>query len=358
MNASLTEPASGYPPDFPPDWREQLKRLPKAELHLHLEGSIAQEDLRALALRHGDAATARRAQSCYTYQDFSGFLQAFKTVSRLLATPEDYAFILRRLAESLRAQGVVYAELILSVGVAHWKGMDWPTIWQALENERRRITGEYGLRLAWIFDAVRQFGFEPAGRVLAEALTCRQHGPVVAFGIGGDEAAIEARVFAPLYNEAAKAGLHRTIHAGESRGPESVWEAIQELKPERIGHGIGSVQDDALMDKLAHQNIWLEVCPSSNLRTGVVPSLAGHPIRRLWEKRVPLTLASDDPAMFETTLLHELALLPGLGFSWNDLLRLLDNSFAASFLPEVEKERFRLRLAQALKSPGAAVKTL
>ncbi len=347
MIPDASAPPSGLASGYPGDWRERLRRLPKAELHLHLEGSVAPQDLRELALRQGHAAAAGQAATLYSYRDFSGFLQAFKTVSQLLAKPEDYAWVLRRLASALKAQGVVYAELIVSVGVIHWKRMAWQPVWEALETERRRIAADQGPRLAWIFDAVRQFGDEAAAQVLEEALRCRRDGPVAAFGIGGDEAAIAASAFRALYARAAAAGLHTTIHAGESCGPESVWSALRELRPERIGHGIQSAADPELMAQLARDRIWLEVCPTSNLRTGVTASPAAHPLRRLWEAGVPITLATDDPAMFETSLLGEYERLAEWGFGWNDLLRMLDNSFAASFLPADERQNWRERLAQA-----------
>lgn len=337
MNAGSFEPAGRA---------ERLRRLPKAELHLHLEGSIELDDLHELARRHPETGAVLTA-AIYQYLDFQGFLQAFKTISRLLADPADYAFILRRLAASLAAQGVVYAELILSVGVVHWKQMAWEPIWRALEAERKQIEATLGLRLAWIFDAVRQFGVEAAERVLEEAMRCRLSGPVVAFGVGGDEAAIAAGKFRALYQRAAAAGLHTTIHAGETGGAELIWSALRELRPERIGHGIHSAEDPELMACLARHNVWLEVCPSSNLHTGVVANLAAHPVRRLWNAGVPITLASDDPAMFATSLLREYDLLAGLGFSVSDEQRLLENSFSASFLPEADKRQYLARLARA-----------
>ena len=204
--------------------------------------------------------------------------------------------------ERLESEGVTYAEVILSAGVVLWKEQNLPAVYDALlrESARSRIT------VRWIFDAIRQFGPEPAKPVFDLAAERVGEG-VIAIGLGGDEERGPARLFADLYREARDRGLRLTCHAGEMAGPASVWDAL-EIGSERIGHGIRAIEDPALVAHLAAKNIPLEVCITSNLRTGAVASLAAHPVRQLYDAGVPIILNSDDPALFGCTLTSEYAL--------------------------------------------------
>jgi aminodeoxyfutalosine deaminase len=314
--------------------------LPKAELHLHLEGSIQPSTLLELRQRHGmDGASLAEVDQLYNYADFKGFLSAFKDVTGHLRAPEDYELITYRLMERLKAQNVLHAEVIVSVGVCLWREQDFVTIFEGMERGRARGEKDFGISLLWIFDAVRQFGAEKAQSVLDLAIQFRDRN-VVAFGIGGDEIAGPPEWFAGVYARAAEHGLHLTAHAGESAGPESIWGALN-LKAERIGHGLTAGQDPELIEELAERQVPIEICVSSNLRTGCCADLAQHPVRRYFDAGLMLTVNSDDPAMFRTSLAGEYALVQEtFGFSDEHLRELARNSFEASFLPPEKKIEF------------------
>jgi aminodeoxyfutalosine deaminase len=325
-------------PERPPS--SFIRALPKAELHLHLEGSIEPATLLELRQRHGmDGASLAEAEQLYNYADFNGFLLAFKDVTGHLRAPEDYELITYRLMERLKDQNILHAEVIVSVGVCLWRKQDFSAIFEGLERGRQRGEKDFGISLLWIFDAVRQFGAEKAEKVLDLAIQFRDRN-VVAFGIGGDERQGPPELFQKVYARAADHGLHLTAHAGENAGPESIWGALN-LKAERIGHALTAAQDSELMDELGQRQVPIEICVTSNLRTGCCPELAQHPVRRYFDQGLMLTLNSDDPAMFRTSLVAEYQLVQEtFGFSDEHLRELARNSFEASFLPPEKKLQF------------------
>ncbi len=213
----------------------RIASLPKAELHLHLEGSIQPATVCALAARHGILIAEEEVRRRYAYRGFSEFIEAFKWVTSFLREPQDYALIAHDLAEHLLTQGVVYAEVTLSVGVMLLRGQQPEANFEALLRATEPFESR-GLRFNWIFDAARQFGPEAALAVVEAARQCASKS-VVAFGIGGDELSVTTKEFRPVYDCAAEIGLHRLIHAGEIGGPEKIREAIELLGAERIGHG-------------------------------------------------------------------------------------------------------------------------
>ena len=304
-------------------WMESFYReLPKAELHLHLEGAIEPETLRELEPR----LSLDEIRAHYRYDDFQGFLRSFKWVIEHLRSPEHYALITRRLLERLAAENVRYAEIILSAGVVLWRNQELAPVYEAVHREALQADVE----VWWLFDAVRQFGVAAAMRV-AELAVERVNDGVVGYGLGGDEARGPAGLFTEVYEFAGKNGLRLTAHAGETAGPESVWAALQ-LRAERIGHGIRAVQDPCLLEYLRDNAIPLEVCISSNVATGAVASLEEHPVRRLYDAGVPIVLNSDDPAMFHTTLSREYELAATrFGFTEAELRGLARNSFRYGF---------------------------
>jgi aminodeoxyfutalosine deaminase len=273
----------------------------------------------------------------YAYGDFAGFIEAFKWVTSLLHEPNDYALITKDLAENLITQGVVYAEVTLSVGVMLLRKQspeaNFDAILEATESFRKR-----GLQLRWIFDAVRQFGAQAAMEVVEAAKRCDSR-KIVAFGLGGDEMSVPTAAFRSVYERASELGLHRLIHAGEIGGPEKIREAVELLGVERIGHGIAAIHDPALLDVLAQGRIPLEVCPSSNLCTGALEkqlgrndaSLADHPLPALLRHGVPVVLSTDDPPMFHTDLRSEYAHAAQLGLSERELLKLVNAGFEYAF---------------------------
>lgn len=314
--------------------------LPKAELHLHLEGSI--EPATLLELRQGrgmPGATLAEVEQLYNYADFSGFLMAFKDVTGHLRTPEDYELITYRLMERLKSENVLHAEVFVSVGVCLWRKQDFLAIFEGLERGRARGETDFGVSLLWIFDAVRQFGAEKAQGVVDLAVQFRDRN-VAGFGIGGDELRGPAELFKDVYARAALHGLHLTAHAGENAGPESIWGALN-LKAERIGHGLTAGQDPELIEALSERQVPIEICVTSNLRTGCCPDIAQHPVRRYFDDGLMITLNSDDPAMFRTSLVEEYRLVQDtFGFTDEHLREMARNSFEASFLPPGKKIHF------------------
>lgn len=316
-----------------------ITQLPKAELHLHLEGSIDPATLLELRQRHGKSSTLAEVQQVYRYQDFSGFLMAFKDITEDLQTPEDYELITYRLMEKLKADYVLHAEVYISVGVCLWRKQDFAAIFDGLERGRTRGERDFGGSLLWIFDAVRQFGPEKAQEV-ADLAAQYKSSSIVGFGIGGDERQAAPELFRDVYAYAADHGLRLTAHAGESAGPESIWGALN-LRAERIGHGLTGWHDAELVEELSRRQIPVEICLTSNLRTGCCQSLADHPVRNYFDHGLMITLNTDDPAMFGTSLSREFQLAQDtFGFTDEHLREMARNSFEASFLPAEKKLRF------------------
>lgn len=316
---------------------ESVASLPKAELHLHLEGSVQPGTVCVLAARHGVVVSEQEVRRRYAYATFLEFLETFKWVTSFLRDPQDYALITRDLAEYLLLQRVSYAEVTISIGVMLLRKQrpesNFEAILAAAEPFEKR-----GLRMNWVFDAVRQFGAEAAGRVVEAVRHCASNS-IVAFGIGGDELSVPTRELRPVYDQAAALGLHRLIHAGEIGGPEKIREAVEILGVERIGHGIAAIHDPALMDLLADRRIPLEICPQSNIRTGAlalqlrrtIARIEDHPLAELFRHGIPVVLSTDDPAMFHTTLVNEYEHAHRLGMTESELLRLAQMSFDFAF---------------------------
>jgi aminodeoxyfutalosine deaminase len=312
---------------------------PFAELHLHLEGSIQPATVCALTRRHGVVFTETEVREKYAYRDFVGFLEAFKWVTSFLRDPQDYALILSDLGEYLLSQKVVYAEITLSVGVMILRKQTPEANFEAMLGAAAPFA-DRGLRLKFIFDAVRQFGADAAMEVVKAAGRAQDKTrSIVAFGIGGDELAVETREFLPVYQKAADLGLHRLIHAGEVGGPEKIREAIEVLGVERIGHGIAAVHDPKLMDLLADRRIPLEVCPAGNICTGALAKqlqrkdavIENHPLPKLLRHGIPIVLSTDDPAMFHTTLQDEYENVRRMGLNNAEIIALRQASFDHAF---------------------------
>lgn len=346
-----------------------IRSLPKAELHLHLEGSVDPETFSELSRHHptplftshdryrdfadsGRVLSVEEARALYDYRDFTGFLRAFKAVTERLRTPEDYELITYRLMQKLAAQRVLHAEVFVSVGVIFWRRQEFVPLFEGMERGRLRGERDFAMSLRWIFDAVRQFGTEEARNVVETAIECRKRNvaghsdlfdsagesSVIGFSIGGDERRAPPEQFGNVYRLARDHGLRLVCHAGETAGPESIRGALA-IGSERLGHALTLIDDPGLLREVAERQVPLEICLSSNLRTGCCASLAVHPLRRYYDAGACVVLNSDDPEMFQTSLSQEYEIAQDvLGFSGEELRHLARNSFRASFLPEKRKQ--------------------
>ena len=320
------------------DFEPLIQRLPKVELHLHLEGSIRPATLREMARRKGrlldeaESWIAEREQQGFRYPQFSDFLNAFKLLSLLLETPADYALATARLIEELSVENVRYAEVTLSAGVVLWKKQSLEAVFEAVaaaSDASRRA----GLHISWIFDAVRQFGVDHVREVMRYAARFREQG-VVALGLGGDELRGPARLFADVYREARDLGLHLTAHAGESAGPESVRDAVEQLGVERIGHGTSAGHDVETVRLLAERHTTVEACLTSNLATRLIAQIEEYPLRRFLDSGVRVTINSDDPAMFATSIGREMSLAARhFALTADEAIQLAENAIHGSFAP-------------------------
>jgi adenosine deaminase len=313
-----------------------INAMPKVELHVHLEGSIRPSTLLALAKRNGADLPARDLaglREFYRFTDFDHFIQVYATISSCLRTVSDYTLIAHEFGADLARQNIRYAEVTFTPypNVAR-TGLPFDEILAGLNEGRARARADFGVEFGWVLDISRN-DVGSRHQVVAWAAQALDRG-VVGFGLGGPEQGFPPEWFADAYTVAREAGLHSVPHAGEVVGPESVWGALRVLGAERIGHGVRSVEDPALVEYLRQRQIPLEICPTSNLCLGVYPSYEAHPLRRLWEQGLYLTVNSDDPPMFNTDLVREYQVLADrLGFTATDLERLSLNALRASFLP-------------------------
>lgn len=301
-----------------------IQQMPKAELHVHLEGAIAPATLLTLAARHGKALpadTVEGLQAWYQFTTFRHFIAIYLTTQDCIRTADDFAFVVHAFAADRARQNIRYTEATVTPYTHIWqdKGLQPNEIIEGLEEGRRQARRDFGVELRWIFDIPRNLP-EPAGNWTADyAIQHMNHG-VVGFGLGGDEARAAPELWIEPFQRAVAAGLYSVPHAGEVAGPASVWGAIKALGARRIGHGVRSIEDPALVTYLVDTQIPLEVNPTSNLCLNVYPNFAAHPLRTLWDAGVYVTVNSDDPPMFNTSLTQELQVLhEHFGFSVAEL---------------------------------------
>jgi len=318
-----------------------LEALPKAELHVHLEGSILPATLLVLAERNGvplPADTVEGLRKWFRFRDFPHFVEIYIALTRCMRTREDYELIAYEFGAEMARQNVRYAEATFTPGTHHALGVPFDVFFSGLTRGRERARADFGVEIAWIFDIVRENPLPThADYTLGAALDGKDDG-VVALGLGGYEAPHPPDEFAPWFERARSLDLHSIPHAGETGGPDSVWSSIRRLGAERLGHGVRSIEDPALVQYLVESRIPLEVCPTSNLRLGIYPDIEHHPMRRLYEAGVIVTINSDDPPLFNTTLNSEVALLhSGFDFPLDTIDEIILNGVRCSCLPPDRK---------------------
>ncbi|MEN3585827.1 adenosine deaminase [Streptomyces sp. ZYX-F-203] len=327
-----------------PGLRAFVAGLPKAELHVHHVGSASPRIVAELAARHPASGVPKDPEALaeyFTFTDFADFVRAYLSVVDLIRTPEDVRTLTHEVARDLARQEVRYAELTVTPFSSVRRGIDDRAFMDAIEDARKAAEAEFGVLLRWCFDIPGDLGEEGARETLRLATDDRVRPEgLVSFGLGGREVGIPRARFKPYFDRARAAGLRSVPHAGETSGPESVWEALLDLGADRVGHGIGAARDPKLLAHLAEHRVTLEVCPTSNLATGAVGSLAEHPLGELVRAGVPVTVNSDDPPMFGTDLANEYAIAAELlDLDENGLASLARDAVEASFLEPADKAR-------------------
>jgi adenosine deaminase len=324
------------------------ERVPKVELHLHLEGAIPYEVLWELVRKYGgdpqvpDKAALFRK---FEYKDFPHFIETWIWMIQFLREYEDFTLFAEAVARDLANQNIRYAEAFYSPPDFVRRGLQVQRLTEAIRAGLNRVPE---IEIALIADVVRDLGPENAALILAQLNEVRSLS-VIGIGLGGSEQRFPPEPFEKVYAEARRLGFHTTAHAGEAAGPESLWGAIRSLQVERIGHGVRADEDKELLTYLVETQLPLEVCPLSNVRTGVVRSIEEHPARALFERGVFITINTDDPKMFGNSLAEEYRLLEEcLGFSRPELRSLILNGISASWL---QPERKTAMIAQFRADP-------
>ena len=330
------------------DLVEFARRMPKAELHVHLEGSILPRTLLKLAQNNHlrlPAADEAGLSEFYRFKDFQQFLETYMTITGCLRSPGDYRLIAYEFGCECARQNIRYAEVTFTMMTnMHMTGLPWQVILGGLNEGREQAQADFGVWWQWVFDIVRDFP-DTQNDLLDIALASSNMG-VIALGLGGTEEGFPPELFTNTFMRAKKEGLHRVPHAGEISGPQSVWEAIKQLDAERIGHGVRSIEDPDLIGYLRAKSIPLEVCPTSNVRLGVYPDYSYHPLRRLWDAGLLLTVNTDDPPMFGTCLNQEYqVLVEQFNFSQEELEKISLNAVQASFLSQENKQKLSVEFA-------------
>jgi aminodeoxyfutalosine deaminase len=313
--------------------------LPKAELHVHQVGSASPRIVAELAARHPGTVPSDldELKAFFDFRDFAHFIQVYLAVVGLIRDPEDIRLLTYEVAHEMAGQNIRYAELTCTPYTSMQAGVPIEAYVEAIESARVEAERDLDVKLRWIFDIPGESGVH-AGEVTANAAV--KHGPeaLIGFGLGGPEIGVTRPQFKPHFDVARAHGLHSVPHAGETTGPETVWDAIRLLGAERIGHGTSSVQDPALVEYLVEHQIPLEICPTSNIATRAVPSFEQHPLKQLYDAGVLVTINSDDPPMFGTTLNREYEIAADLlGLDEAGIAGLARNAVHASFTDEAEK---------------------
>ena len=317
--------------------------LPKAELHVHHVGSASPRIVAELAARHEGRspvpADPAALADYFAFRDFTHFVEVYLSVVDLIRDQEDVWLLTHEVARELARQQVRYAELTITPYSHVNRGIPAPAFCEAIEDARKRAAADFGIELRWCFDIPGEAGLPAAEETLRISLDERPDG-LISFGLGGPEIGVPRPQFKPYFDQARAAGLRSAPHAGETTGAQTVWDALRDLGAERIGHGIAAVEDPELLEFLAERQIALEVCPTSNVRTRAVPRIEEHPLPRLVGAGLLVTINSDDPPMFGTTLNDEYAVAARLlGLGPQGVVALAHNAVSASFLDPASKQR-------------------
>jgi len=325
-----------------------VRRMPKAEIHIHLEGSVRPATLLELACRNGvrpPAEDEAGLRDFFRFRDFPHFIEVYIAVCSCLRTPQDFATIVRELGEDAAAQNIRYLEIHFNPETnVRKRGLDFHAMLDGMNQGRAEANERWGVEMRWIADGVRDSETSPYSvtQTVDWISALPAEAGVVALGLGGNEVGYPPLPFAADFGRARAAGLHTVAHAGETTGHATICDSLDFLLVERIGHGIRAAENPSLVERLARDRVPLELCPTSNLRTGVVTSLEAHPFRAFDRAGVLVTVNSDDPPLFGTTLTDEFLILArDWGYDADGLQRVALNAVDAAFLSEDERAALR-----------------
>lgn len=314
--------------------------MPKAELHVHHVGSASPRIVAQLAQRHEDTRVPTDPDALrqyFTFTDFAHFIEVYLSVVDLVRDAEDVRLLTYEVAKDMAAQNIRYAELTVTPFSSTNRGIPPLAFMEAIEDARAAASRELGVSLRWCFDIPGEAGLEAAEQTARMACDLRPEG-LVSFGLGGPEIGVPRPQFKPYFDQAIVDGLCSVPHAGETTGPETIWDALIDLRADRIGHGTSAVQDPELLAHLAEREIPLEVCPTSNIATGAIDAIENHPLPRMVEAGVRVTINSDDPPMFGTTLNHEYQVAGQLlDLDERGIAELAKNAVEASFMDTTQR---------------------
>ena len=344
-------------PDLSPSLSEFVAGLPKAEIHVHHVGSASPRIVSELAARHPGTVPSDpdALREFYAFRDFAHFVEVYLAVVDLIREPEDIRLLTYEVAREMAAQNIRYAELTLTPYTSVLAGVPIEAYVEAVEDARTSAERELGIRLRWIYDIPGESGLPAAEETATYAL---EHAPdsLIGFGLGGPEIGVDRPQFKPMFDRARAAGLHSVPHAGETTGPQTIWDALEHLGAERIGHGTSAVQDPKLVEHLAERQIPLEVCPTSNIATRAVDVLDNHPIKEMYDAGVLVTVNSDDPPMFGTTLNREYEIAGELlDLDEAGIAALAKNAVNASFLDPAGKAALNAEIDGYLEAARTSV---
>jgi adenosine deaminase len=326
---------------------------PKIELHLHLEGAAPPDLIRRLAKeRSVDIAGIFDEQGHYAFDDFPHFLQVYEAATSVLKRPEDYARLTAAVLEQSAAEGVIYTEAFLSPDFCGGGDLPaWREYLHAIREAAEAAEAAHGITMRGIVTCIRHFG-PYAARQIARCAAETAGDWITGFGMGGNETMGRQGDFAWSFDCAREAGLRLTTHAGEFAGPESVRQALDDLRVARIGHGVRAAEDPALMERLAEDGTVLEVCPGSNIVLGLYPDLRAHPIAKLRAAGVKVTVSTDDPPFFRSSMTREFqGLERAFGWDDSDFAALTGTALDAAFCDAATKDRLRNRLKTGKTAP-------
>lgn len=329
-----------------------FRGIPKAEIHLHIEAVISTTSIKKLyRQKYGEEFTDEALAELFSYSDLNGFIAAFLKVQDLFTSVDDFDLVFADLAQYIADNGLAYAEVFFAPSAFLKKGFAYSDIMQNFSRNIARIKQETGVDVRVLVDVSRTFGIENAEKNL-DIVLAHKIPEVIGIGLGGAESKGPCKDFGPVFERARANGLHTVAHAGEDVDAWSIWDALNVLHSERIGHGITAIQDESLMQHLADTQLPLEVAPTSNVFTKkYVPSLEEHPVRTFFDKGILVTINTDDPLFFKVSLLDEYwGLYKKLRFGKSDLKRIILNSFKASFLDDGAKADFAAKVEAAWKA--------